>query len=796
MAETRVVNLEVKDNTKSLKAQLKEAQMEVQALADKYGATSVQAKEAAKRAADLKDRIGDAKALTDAYNPDAKFKAFGAALTGVAGGFSAVTGAMGLLGTESEDVQKAMLKVQSAMAITSGLNALGEAKDSFKNVGAQVKDLAVKLGILKVVKDTDTASTTANAAAQSANVVATEAQIAANGQAAASYKAVGVSGKTAFNGIKGAMAATGIGALVVALGLIVAYWDDIKAAVSGVSKEQNNLIEQDKKRVELAEKSVQSFDLEAKALKLAGKSEKEINLLRLDRLKKAVLAQEQYIADMEVRKKMEIEGEKRNLGILKNVARVGLELGTSTLRLLALPIDTATTAVNSLSEALGFGKVTTFNINKEISKFNEYASEGLAKLIFNPESVKAEGDKTIDEAKAKLDQFRGQVLDAEIALQEIDKNAIETRKKNAENAADELLKKQEEEATAKRKLREEELKLIKDDQQREIEQNKFKYDILIEDLKKGKKELNDTDRALIATYEAQRLKDEEAINAKYIKIQEDHDAKVLADMKAADAAELAAFFEGEKIKVDAMQAGFDKQKAIRELAYKQEVADLAAKLDEGKITREQYDIASVNATKKLNADIEVLRQEDLNAEKAKMEQKQAIQQQGMDVALQGVDLLKQVFGKSKAIQKGAVLVESAVGIAKMIQANNIANIGALATPQAIATSGAAAAPVIAMNNIQTGIGIAANIAATVKALKEIGAGGSVNAPSSTGGSGGGAGGGGGTGTMQAPNFNVVGNNGINQLAQLQQQPVKAYVVGAEVTSQQALDRNRISTGQL
>jgi hypothetical protein len=266
-------------------------------------------------------------------------------------------------------------------------------------------------------------------------------------------------------------------------------------------------------------------------------------------------------------------------------------------------------------------------------------------------------------------------------------------------------------------------------------------------------------------------------------------------MKAADAAELAAFFEGEKIKVDAMQAGFDKQKAIRELAYKQEVADLAAKLDEGKITQEQYDIANVNATKKLNADIQALRQEDLSAERAKMEQKQAIQQQGMDVALQGVDLLKQVFGKSKAVQKGAVLVESAIGIAKMIQANNIANIGALATPQAIATSGAAAAPVIAMNNISTGIGIAANIAATAKALKEIGAGGSVNAPSSTGGSAGG-GGGGGTSTMQAPNFNVVGNNGINQLAQLQQQPVKAYVVGAEVTTQQALDRNRISTGQL
>ena len=48
----------------------------------------------------------------------------------------------------------------------------------------------------------------------------------------------------------------------------------------------------------------------------------------------------------------------------------------------------------------------------------------------------------------------------------------------------------------------------------------------------------------------------------------------------------------------------------------------------------------------------------------------------------------------------------------------------------------------------------------------------------------------------APNFNVVGNNGLNQLAQLQQQPIKAYVVGSEVTTQQALDRNRIQNGTL
>ena len=739
MAETRVVNLEVKDNTKSLKAQLKEAQMEVQTLADKYGATSKQAVEAAKRAAELKDRIGDAKSLTDAFNPDAKFKALSSSLSGVAGGFSAVTGAMGLLGAESEDVQRLMLKVQSAMALSQGLQALGESRDAFKQLGAVAKN--------------------------------------------------------ALQGIKSGIAATGIGLLLVALGTIVAYWDDIKAAVSGVSEDQKKYNAAVAEDVKAQKAKMDSMDKQDNILKLQGKTEKQITELKIKQIDATITATEAQLKGQKATLKAQVEAEERNYNILKTVARIGLEMGTTTLRLLALPIDAAIGAANMVSEALGYGKITAFSINDEISKMNKSVAEGLTSFVFDPAKVKADGEASIKETEAALVDLKNKKAGYELAIKEIDKKAADDRAAIAQDAADKLLKQQEEEAEAARKLREEQNKLIKDDRQRELAESNEQYNQRIEDLKKGKKELNDTDRALIATYEAQRLKDQEAINAKYDKLQEDHDAKVLADMKAADAAALAAFFEGEKIKVDAMQASFDKQKAIRELAYKQEVADLAAKLDEGKITQEQYDIANVTATKKLNADIQALRLEDLNAEKAKMEQKQAIQQQGMDVALQGVDLLKQVFGKSKAIQKAAVVAESAIGIAKMIQANNIANIGALATPQAIATSGAAAVPVIAMNNISTGLGIAANIAATIKALKEIGAGGSVNAPSSTGGSGGSAGGGGG-GAMQAPNFNVVGNNGINQLAQLQQQPVKAYVVGAEVTSQQALDRNRISTGQL
>ena len=70
------------------------------------------------------------------------------------------------------------------------------------------------------------------------------------------------------------------------------------------------------------------------------------------------------------------------------------------------------------------------------------------------------------------------------------------------------------------------------------------------------------------------------------------------------------------------------------------------------------------------------------------------------------------------------------------------------------------------------------------------------APSAGNTGGGGAGGG---GAISAPQFNVVGNTGINQIAQTmnrEQMPVQAYVVGNKVTSQQALDRNIVDNASL
>ena len=132
------------DSVMALKKQLREATEDVQVLADRFGATSKQAISAAKHAAELKERIADSKDLINAFHPEQKFAAFGQAIQGVAGGFAAMQGAAGLFGAESEDLQKTLVKVQSAMALSQGLNSILSAKDAFINLGTVVKGHLVK----------------------------------------------------------------------------------------------------------------------------------------------------------------------------------------------------------------------------------------------------------------------------------------------------------------------------------------------------------------------------------------------------------------------------------------------------------------------------------------------------------------------------------------------------------------------------------------------------------------------------------------------------------------------------
>ena len=93
--------------------------------------------------------------------------------------------------------------------------------------------------------------------------------------------------------------------------------------------------------------------------------------------------------------------------------------------------------------------------------------------------------------------------------------------------------------------------------------------------------------------------------------------------------------------------------------------------------------------------------------------------------------------------------------------------------------------------IAAGVAVAAGIANIAKIASQKFEGGGA-----TGGGSDFSGGGVGGGEVVSPEFNVVGDAGINQLAQLQQQPTQAYVVSGDVTSAQALDRNRVQNATL
>ena len=265
MAETKVIDLQVTTNLGSLKSQLKEAQAEVARMAEKFGDTSTQAVNAAKAAAILKDKIGDAKALTDAFNPDAKFNAVTSSLSGVASGFGAVQGAMGLMGVQGEEVQKTLLKVQSAMAISQGLQQVGAARDSFKELGAVIKSTSVFQGLYNFVM-------TGSFVAKKALTLATEEEaIAEAAKAAAITTTTTVTGgaTVAMKLFRLALIATGIGLVIVGITWLIAnmgsllslFSDSAEANAKNAAAVKANTIE--------IEKNVKANDKRSASLKIS-----------------------------------------------------------------------------------------------------------------------------------------------------------------------------------------------------------------------------------------------------------------------------------------------------------------------------------------------------------------------------------------------------------------------------------------------------------------------------------------------------------------------------------------------
>lgn len=144
MAEELVLNVAVNSgeagkSLKSLRAEFKEISKELDGLtvgSEKYIETL-------KRLGATKDEIGDLNQTIKAFNPEGRIQAVSGAIGGLASGFQAATAASALMGVESEDLQKTLLKVQAAMAFADGIKGVVGLGDSFKNLGAIMKSTAI-----------------------------------------------------------------------------------------------------------------------------------------------------------------------------------------------------------------------------------------------------------------------------------------------------------------------------------------------------------------------------------------------------------------------------------------------------------------------------------------------------------------------------------------------------------------------------------------------------------------------------------------------------------------------------
>lgn len=239
--ETERANVEKAANAHtSLRSKIREVKEEMANLrANGIDENSAAYKNLVNELGRLQDIQGDIQAQGSIMaNDENQFAGMLSGLQGIVGGFTAAQGAVALFGAENEELQRIMLKVQSLMSITMGLQqvaqtlnkdsafslvTLNKAKEWWNNLldvgrGKQIADTAA-MEANTVAQATNTASKTAGAtaetakaAAQTAGTAAAEANTVAQGvnTAATGAQTVAATAGTAANiGLAGAFRMVG-----------------------------------------------------------------------------------------------------------------------------------------------------------------------------------------------------------------------------------------------------------------------------------------------------------------------------------------------------------------------------------------------------------------------------------------------------------------------------------------------------------------------------------------------------------------------------------------------------------
>lgn len=201
---------------KELKRQINSGELEGDALAV-----------ATRRAAELTDTIGDTNARLKALSSDTF--AVDAVISGVeqlAGAFTLVQGAAGLFTEDNEELEKALLKVNSAMAVLQGVQSVQ---------AALLDESASKTAILIQLE---------------------KLRAFVTDQTTGKLKAANV-----------AMLATVGGAVIAGLVLLIANWDKLKAAITGVTEERELNSQVTKQAIEDSAEEVAGLETRLRVIK-------------------------------------------------------------------------------------------------------------------------------------------------------------------------------------------------------------------------------------------------------------------------------------------------------------------------------------------------------------------------------------------------------------------------------------------------------------------------------------------------------------------------------------------------
>jgi hypothetical protein len=276
----------------------------------------------------------------------------------------------------------------------------------------------------------------------------------------------------------------------------------------------------------------------------------------------------------------------------------------------------------------------------------------------------------------------------------------------------------------------------------------------------------------------------------------------ITKLKENETSELAKiekkYLEAQKIATD--KANEEKQKAEKESNDKIALLKAAEQFRLNELTKSEAELNLIKLdleykaqqllykdNKEILAALDVKYAKDKeDLENQELEKTRKVEEKKIQMGLTALSILNDAFqmsaGKSEKDQRKAFKAQKAFNLASALTNTYLAVTGALTAggnPIKLATG---------MQFVEAGIAAAAGAVQIAKiAGTQFDSGGS-----STSGGGGGAS----TPTMSAPQFNVVGQSGVNQLASLNQQPIQAYVVSGQVTSQQSLDRNRLENATL